>query len=116
MTVSSVGGSSGGVFSWSASYNDQGPGTATVQADGQGRDTVVVQQEDGQQAAIQFVQPGQEANPVPIPPGVTVVSTVQVVIGSGPFTIRPIRLDPFPPSKPGGVPGFRVTNEEWHAT
>lgn len=115
MTVSNVGGGAGNVFTWSAVYDDApNPDTVTVQADGQGRSTVVVAQANGQAAAIQFIQPG--GQPLPVPPGVSVVTTRQVVIGSGPVVINTPALKPFPPSKPGGQGGFQVINEEWHPT
>jgi hypothetical protein len=96
MTLSTVGGSSPG-FTWSAVYDDApNPDTVTVQADGVGRDTVVVAQADGQRAAIQFVQ------------FLPLATTRQVVIGSGPVVISTPPLKPFAPSKPGGQGGFQV--------
>jgi hypothetical protein len=118
MTVSSVGGSSPG-FTWSAVYDDApNPDTVTVQADGVGRDTVVVAQADGQRAAIQFVQAsGPSATPVPVDAQfLPLATTRQVVIGAGPVVINTPALKPFAPSKPGGQGGFQVLNEEWRAT
>lgn len=116
--IATVGGSSGGVFSWSAIYDDStNPDTLTVQADGQGRDTAVIAQLDGQQAAIYFVQPsGPLAIPLSAPPGVTIAASRTVVIGSGPVAFNTPALQPFPPSKPGGVYSFRLTNEQWSST
>jgi hypothetical protein len=117
VTVSNVGGSSPG-FTWSAVYDDApNPDTVTVQADGQGRSTVVVAQADGQRAAIQFVQSsGPSSTPVPVDGQFLPLATTRtVVIGSGPTVINTPALKPFPPSKPGGQGGFQVLNEEWRS-
>jgi hypothetical protein len=110
MTVSTVGGGSPG-FTWSAVYDDApNPDTVTVQADGVGRSTVVVAQADGQRAAIQFVQAsGPSATPVPVDPQfLPLVTTRQVVIGSGPAVINTPALQAFPPSKPGARAAFAL--------
>ena len=96
-----------GAFSWSAVYNDQGPGTVTLEATGPGRCTVILQQEDLQRAAVYYIQPGGQR--LPKPEGLQVAFERDVVIGAAPVEIRPARLDPFPAGpKPGAVGGFRT--------
>jgi hypothetical protein len=112
MANANVSGSTGGVFDWSCNYDDAAR-TATLEATGQGRCTVVLEQSNGPRASVQFRQPGGDVLPVPDSIIPQPVANQIVDIGTGPLVITNIRLKPNPSPKPGGVGGFVVVTENW---
>jgi hypothetical protein len=112
MALANVSGSTGGVFDWSCNYDDTAR-AATLEAAGQGRCTVVLEQSNGQRASVQFRQPGGDVLPVPDSVNPQPIANQIVDIGAGPVTITNIRLKPIPNPKPGGVGGFVVVTENW---
>jgi hypothetical protein len=110
MALWSIGGESGGVFTWSAVYDD-GAHTLTLLATGPGRCTIVVEASNGQRAACFFTQA--DGITLPLPTGITVQQSITVVSGSEPFVITNIRLKPL--ADPQGFPGgFELLTESWH--
>lgn len=109
-----VGGSAGGVggmFTWSAEYNDQGPGTVTISSSGPsvGRGLALVRRDDGRQAAIHFLQdPGGER--LPLPAGADAAVEVEKVVNSPDLVISPARARAILPNGGKGetVGGFEA--------
>lgn len=110
MAVFAVSGSSAGVFTWSASWDD-GTRDLTIEATGQGRCTVTVVQSNGQMRTVAFVQNSGDST-LPVPPEFP-APTLTILIGDGPTVIPNINLNPSHGAHgdPGG--GFEVVNESW---
>jgi hypothetical protein len=104
-----VEGSSGGVFSWSAAWDDQTK-ALTIDAAGSGRCTVTVAQSNGQMRTIAFVQNSGDA-PLPSAPGLP-APALTILVGDGPTVVPNLNLKPTVSVKDGSG-GFEVINEAW---
>lgn len=109
MTTFSVGGTSAGVFSWSATWNDQ-TRDLVIDASGIGRCNVTVAQSNGQMRTVAFVQNAGDT-PLPVPAGIP-APAVTIVVSDPPTTIPNITLKPDAGSRSGNG-GFEVVNEQW---
>jgi hypothetical protein len=107
-----VAGASGGIFTWSAVYDDAA-NTLTLQADGTGRSTVSVAQTNGQARSAAFVQQTGDP-PLPVPAGIDAPIAVTILVGSGPLVMTGVRLRTSGPAD--GTGGFVVLNESWVRT
>lgn len=110
MAIYRVEGTSGGVFSWFATWDDQ-TRDLTIDAAGSGRSTVTVMQSSGVMRTVAFVQaPGDpylwsDVWGVPAP-------ALVLVIGDPATVIPNINLKRnVNPRDPAG--GFEVVNESW---
>jgi hypothetical protein len=109
MAVFRVSGSSGGVFVWSAAWDDQTK-DLTIDASGSGRCTVTVAQSNGQMRTVAFVQANGDT---PLAPGAGLPApSLTVVIGSPPAVIPGVTLKPSASVKDGSG-GFEVVTEAW---
>lgn len=108
MSTFTVSGSSGGVFTWSASWDDVTK-ALTIDAAGSGRCSVTVSQSNGQSRTVGFVQ---SAGDTPISPVGFPAPFMTVVISDPPTVIPNVTLRPSTPQR-GGAGGFVVDNETW---
>jgi hypothetical protein len=108
MTQFSVGGSSGGVFSWSAVWDDQ-TRDLTIDAQGSGRCSVTVAQSNGQNRTVGFVQ---ATGDTPISPQGFPAPSLVVVVSDPPTVISNINLKPQSNAHDANG-GFVVENETW---
>jgi hypothetical protein len=107
MATYSVSGESGGVFSWSASW-DSVTKDLTIDAAGSGRSTVTVAQSTGQMRTVSFVQ---NTGDTPLPPVTGLPQpALTILIGDPPTVIPNLNLKPTTSVKDGSG-GFEVVNE-----
>lgn len=108
MTIYRVEGTSGGVFSWFATWDDVTK-DLTIDAAGSGRCSVTVAQANGQNRTVGFVQ---NAGQTPISPVGFPAPSLVIVIGDPATVIPGLTLKPNVNAKDGNG-GFVVENETW---
>lgn len=109
MSVYRVEGTSGGVFSWFAEWDDQTK-DLMIDAAGSGRCTITVAQSNGQMRTVAFVQNIGDAF-LPQAPGLP-APALTVLVSAAPTVIPNITLKPSHNSKDANG-GFDVVNESW---